>query len=158
MIPDYLRDEIVLRLSSRRLHRSKLKAICRLLEIDFDAALNPGPSAEELWPQLSTEGPLPYTGVISFELETHAGKHARRVPGRVVYGSEGLNPLGQIGLTPSTCEILAWDPDQPAPSWEQIPKGALPDELTWQLSEQVLDAVIEQQRDDAPPPGTGAGA
>lgn len=38
MIPDYLRDEFVLRLSSPRLQSRKLKAICRLLEIDLDAA------------------------------------------------------------------------------------------------------------------------
>jgi len=146
MLPAYLLDQIVLRLSARRFDRRKLKAICRLLDIDLDAALDPGPIPDELWPLLSVQGPLPYNGVISFELETRAGDHVRRVPGRVVYGSEGLKAQGEIGLTPSTCELLAWDPDERSPSWEQIPKGALPDELVWQLSESVLDAVTKQQR------------
>jgi hypothetical protein len=147
MIPDYLRDEIVLRLSARRLHRSKLKAICRLLEIDLDAALNPKPSLEEIVTQLplSVQGAAEYTGAVPFEFETRRGNDLRRVPGRIVYAAEGLNAVGEIGRSTSICEVLIWNPDEPTPAWEQMPENALPDRLVWDLCERVLDAVIEQQ-------------
>jgi hypothetical protein len=153
MIPDYLRDEIVLRLSARRLHRSKLKAICRLLEIDLDAALNPKPSVEEIARELPSylEGAPIYTGAVPFNLEIRSGNNMRQMPARVVYASEGLNPLGQIQQTTSTCQVLGWDPDQAAPIWEQMPESALPDSLARQLCEDVLDAVIEQQSQPAKP-------
>jgi hypothetical protein len=148
MIPTYLRDEIVLRLSAARLHRSKLKAICRLLGIDLEAALNPEPSAEEVARELPSylEGAPIYTGAVPFELELRCGNNARQMPARVVYVSQGLNPIGQIQQTTSTCQVLGWDPDQAAPAWEQMPESALPDRLVRHLCEGVLDAVIEQQR------------
>jgi hypothetical protein len=148
MLPAYLADEILRRLSAPRLHRSKLKAVCRLLEIDLDAALDPEPTVEEIARELPSyleEAPI-YTGAVPFEVEIRCGNNVRRTPGRVVYASEGLNSLGQIQRTTSTCQVLGWDPDQAAPIWEQMPESALPDSLVRQLCEGVLDAVIEQQR------------
>jgi hypothetical protein len=149
MIPDYLRDEFVLRLSSPRLQSRKLKAICRLLEIDLDAALDPEPSVDEIARELPSylEGAPIYTGAVPFDLEIRCGNNVRRMPARVVYASEGLNPFGQIQQTTSTCQILGWDADQAAPTWEPMPESALPDSLVRQLCEGVLDAVIEQQRE-----------
>jgi hypothetical protein len=148
MIPDYLRDELVLRLSSSQLHRSKLKSICRLLEIDLDAALNPEPNVDEAARQLPSyvEGAPIYTGALPFELEIRCGKNARQMPARVVYASDGINPLGEIQRTTSTCQVLGWDSDQPAPSWDQMPETALPDVLVRRLCEGMLDAITEQQR------------
>jgi hypothetical protein len=148
MIPDYLRDEIVLRLSSRHLQRSKLKAICRLLEIDLDRALNPEPSVEEIARELPSylEGAPIFTGAVPFGLEIRCGNKVREMPARVVFASEGLNALGEIQDTTSTCQVLGWDPDQAAPTWEQMPESALPDSLVRQLCEAVLDAVTERQR------------
>jgi hypothetical protein len=153
MIPDYLRDEIVLRLSARALRPRKLKAICRLLEIDLEASLDPAPSVEEVAHELSSylaEAPT-YSGSVPFELEIRCGNNVRCMPGRVVYASEGLNPLGGIERTVSQCQVLGWDCDFGAPAWEQMPEPALPDALIRRLSEAVLDAVIEQQR-QAPSP------
>jgi hypothetical protein len=153
MSPAYLLDEIVLRLSNPRLHRSKLKAICRLLEIDLDAALKPGPTVDEVARELPSyvkDAPI-YTGAVPFELELRCDNNARQMPARVVYASEGLNPIGQIQQTTSICQVLGWDPDQPAPTWEQMPESALPDRLVRQLCEGVLDAVIEQQRQQSVP-------
>ena len=66
MIPDYLRDEIVLRLASARLSARKLKAICRLLEIDLDAAINPGPTREEVVEDLLWREMPPFSGAVPF--------------------------------------------------------------------------------------------
>ncbi|WP_196232970.1 hypothetical protein [Sphingomonas segetis] len=145
MIPDYLRDEIVLRVTSSRLHRTKLKAICRALEIDLDAALDPGPRVKEVARQLPSRAPL-YTGAIPFALEMRCGNNCRTMPARVIYASEGLNSLGEIQETTSTCQILGWDPDEAAPSWESMPESALPNALVRRLCEAVLDAVAEEQR------------
>jgi hypothetical protein len=146
MLPEYFRDELVLRLSSPRLHPRKLKAICRLLDIDLDAAFNPEPTTEEVVEQLSWREALPFSGAVPFDFETRAGNHVRQVPGRIVYASEGLNDIGEIGTTVSTCQTLVWDPGGPAPEWQQMPENALPDGLVDRLSEAVLDAVTEQQR------------
>jgi hypothetical protein len=158
MIPTYLRDEIVLRVSARRLHRRKLKAICNLLEIDLTAAFNPKPSVEEIARELPSyrEGAPIYTGAVPFELELRCGNNVRQMPARVVYASKGLNSLGEIQETTSTCQVLGWDPDQAAPRWEQMPESALPDSVVRQLCEAVLNAVIEQQR--LHPPETGSEA
>ena len=144
MIPDYLRDEIVLRVTSSRLNRSKLKAVCRALQIDLDAALDPGPSSEEVVSRLSRSGQS-YSGSIPFEFEVRSGNFVRKVPGRVTFASEGLNSIGEIGHTTSMCQALAWDPDEAAPSWEPVSEQMLPDGLVQRLSEAVLDAVAEQQ-------------
>lgn len=146
MIPTYLRDEIVLRLSAPHLHRRKLKAICRLLEIEVDAALNPSPSVNEVVDQLSWNEALPFSGSVPFDFETRSGNYVRRVPGRIVYVSDGLNDVGEIGTTISTCQTLVWDPGEPAPEWQPMPENVLPDTLVHRLSEAVLDAVIEEQR------------
>jgi hypothetical protein len=148
MMPEYLRDELVQRLSSPRLHRSKLKSICRLLEIDLDAALGPEPSAGDTAAQLPTsiKGRAIYTGAIRFELELRCGNNVRQMPARVVYASEGLNASGPIEETTSTCQVLGWDRDQRAPAWAQMPESALPDSLVRRLCEGVLDAVVEEQR------------
>src|SRR5579884_3306053 len=123
MLPAYLLDEIVLRLSARHLHRSKVKAICRLLQIDLDGALNPEPSVEDVARDLPSylEGAPIYTGAVPFELELRCGNNVRQMPARVVYTSEGLNQLGEIQETTSTCQVLGWDPDRAAPAWEQMP-------------------------------------
>jgi hypothetical protein len=146
MIPDYLRDEIVLRLSSPRLPPRKLRAICRLLEIDLDGALNPEPTNEEVVEQLSRGDVPAFTGAVPFGFEVRCGNQVRQVPGRIVYASEGLNAIGEIERTTSTCQALVWDPWEPAPEWQPMPENALPDGLVDRLSEAVLDAVIEQQR------------
>jgi hypothetical protein len=148
VIPTYVRDELVLRLTSPRLQHRKLKAICRLLEIDLDAALDPGPGVDEVVNEfhLSVQGAAEYTGAVPFGFETRCGNHVREVHGRVAYASEGLNAIGQIKRTTSTCQALVWDPWEPAPEWQQMPENTLPDGLVQRLSEAVLDAVIEQQR------------
>jgi hypothetical protein len=146
MIPTYVVDELVLRLSSPRLRLSKLKAICRLLEIDLDAALNPGPTTEEVVEQLSWREVPDFTGAVPFSFEVRCGNHVRQVPGRIVYASEGLNAIGEIERTTSTCQALVWDLWEPAPEWQPMPENALPDGLVQHLSEAVLDAVIAQQR------------
>jgi hypothetical protein len=144
MIPDYLRDEIVLRVTSSRLNRAKLKAVCRTLEIDLDAALEPSPSSDEIASQLSRAGQL-YSGSIPFHFEVRSGNHVRKVAGRVVYTSEGRNPIGEIGRTTSMCQALTWNPDGPVPAWEAVSEQMLPDGLVHRLSEAVFDAVVEQQ-------------
>jgi hypothetical protein len=148
VIPTYVRDEIVLRLTSPRLQHRKLKAICRLLEIDLDAALDPGPGVDDVVNEfpLSVQGAAEYTGAVSFGFETRCGNHVREVLGRVVYASEGLNAIGQIERTTSTCQALVWDLGEPAPEWQPMLENTLPDGLVQRLSEVVLDAVIEQQR------------
>jgi hypothetical protein len=145
MIPGYLRDEIVLRVTSSRLNRAKLKAVCRALDIDLDAALDPEPSSAEVASQLSRRG-QPYSGSIPFEFEVRSGNFVRHVPGRITFASEGLNSIGEIGQTTSMCQALVWDPYEPAPSWEPVSEQMLPDGLVQRLSEAVLDAVVEQQR------------
>jgi hypothetical protein len=147
MLPEYVRDELALRVSSPRLHPRKLKAVCRLLEIDLDAALDPSPSVEEVAQELSahlSEAPT-CTGAVPFDLEIRCGNNVRRMPGRVVYASEGLNARGEIEPTVSTCQVLAWDSDLGAPAWELMPEPALPNGLIRRLCEAVLDAVAEQQ-------------
>jgi hypothetical protein len=147
MPPEYIRDELVLRLSSPRLSPRKLKAICRILEIDLDAALDPQPAPEEIIENLSVhlgEGPS-YSGEVPFDFETRCGNLVRRVPGRIVYAS-AISAIGEIEQTVSVCHALTWAPWEPAPEWQPMPENALPDGLVQRLSEAVLDAVIEQQR------------
>jgi hypothetical protein len=146
MIPTYVVDELMLRLSSPRLRSSKLKAVCRLLEIDLHAALDPGPTTEEVVEQLSWRETPAFTGAVPFSFEVRCGDHVRQVQGRIVYASEGLNAIGEIQRTTSTCQALVWDPWEPAPEWQPMPENALPDELVQRLSGAVLDAVMEQQR------------
>lgn len=146
MLPEYIKDELALRLASPRLSPRKLKAICRLLEIDVDAALNPEPTTEEVVEQLSWREVPAFTGAVPFGFEVRCGNHVRQVPGRIVYASEGLNAIGEMGRTTSTCQALVWDPWEPAPEWQPMPENALPDGLVQNLSEAVLDAVIDQQR------------
>jgi hypothetical protein len=145
MIPTHVVDEVTLRLSSPRLHPRKLKAICRLLEIDLDAALDPGPTAEEVVEELLWREKPPFSGSVPFDFEVRCGNLIRQVPGRIVYASAGLNAIGEIERTTSTCQALVWDPWEPAPEWQPMPENALPDGLVCRLSEAVLDAVIEQQ-------------
>jgi hypothetical protein len=146
MLPVYLVDEFALRLSARRLQPSKLKAVCRILGIDLDAALHPEPSAETAAQHLYLGREAKFIGHIPFDFETRCGNNVRRVPGRVIYASSGLEPDGQIGFTVSECQALSWDIGEPAPSWEHMPENTLPDGLVHRLSEAVLDAITEKQR------------
>ena len=147
MIPTYLVDEIVLRASSPRLTRAKLKSLCRILEIDFDAALNPAPLADEAAADLSARHSAPFYGEIAFSFETRCGGDVRRVPGRIVYASRGRGDTGELDLTVSRCEALVWNTGEPAPEWVPLPDNALPCALVQHLTEAVEDAVIHQQRE-----------
>jgi hypothetical protein len=146
MLPEYIGEELALRVASSRLSPRKLKAICRLLEIDLEAALNPEPTTEEVVEQLSWREVPAFTGAVPFGFEVRCENHVRQVAGRIVYASEGLNAIGEIQRTTSTCQALIWDPWEPAPEWQPMPENALPDALVQRLSEAVLDAVTEQQR------------
>jgi hypothetical protein len=126
-----------------------LKAICRLLEIDLDAALNPEPTTKEIVEQLSWPGVPAFTGAVPLGFEVRRGNHVRQVPGRIVYASEGLNAIGEIERTTSTCQALVWDPWEPAPEWQPMPENALLDGLVDRHSEAALDVVIEKQRQAA---------
>jgi hypothetical protein len=145
MIPTYLVDEIALRVSSPRLHPRTLKAVCRLLAIDLDAALDPTPTAEESAAQLTWSEELPYHGVVPFEFETRCGNQVRHLSGRIVYVGEGEDDADGIGRRVSTCEALVWDPWEPAPEWQTMPENALPADLVEQLTD-AMDEAIENQR------------
>jgi hypothetical protein len=145
MIPIYLVDEIALRISSPRLHPRKLKAICRLLDIDLDAALNPAPTAKESATQLPWSEELPCRGHLPFGFETRCGNHVRNLPGRIIYAGQGQDAADGLGRRVSACEVLVWDTWEPAPEWQTIPENVLPAELVDQLTD-AMDAAIDQQR------------
>jgi hypothetical protein len=94
---------------------------------------------------------------VSFEFKTLDGDDLRQVPGRIVYASKGLDQTGEVELIVSTCEALVWNTGEPAPQWQPIPECALPDGLVQRLSESVLDAVTDQQRQH-PQIGNDSGA
>ena len=149
MIPDYIRDEINNRLSVESLHRSKAKAICRMLGIELEAALESYTAMELAVADLGELAPAAeHEGAVFFQFGTQAKSDKRRVHGRVVFVTTPYGIDGTLGHMVSTCEALIWDGGEPAPIWQAIPEGMLPPDLLAAAYEEIDALATAKSRAD----------
>lgn len=131
MIPDYIADEINLRLLAANLHRSKAKAVCRTVGIDLDRALEAQTTIDDdvaKHREFLPAGPV-HEGAVWFNFVTGAEGAERRVRGRIVFATTPYGVDGTLGHMVTESQALVWRDGELAPHWQHIPEEMLPVEL-----------------------------
>ena len=131
MIPDYIADEINLRLLAANLHRSKAKAVCRTVGIDLDRALEAQTTIDDdvaKHREFLPAGPV-HEGAVWFNFVTGAEGAERRVRGRIVFATTPYSVDGTLGHMVTESQALVWRDGELAPHWQHIPEEMLPVEL-----------------------------
>lgn len=149
MIPDFVADELKLRLGAQDVHRSKAKAICRLLDIDFERSLETQPTIDEAIAHLRELLPAGevHEGVVWFQFETRAHESLRRVHARIVFVTTPYEPDGTQGHMVTECQALVWRFGETVPTWQSFPEQLLPSDLI-EAAYLEIDALALAQATD----------
>jgi hypothetical protein len=142
MIPDYIIDELKLRLDAQSIHHSKAKAICRLLGLDLARSLETHATIDDTAARLRELLPAGEIneGAVWFQFETKAHDSERRVQGRIVFVTTPDEPDGPQGHLITECQTLVWRFGESAPTWQSFPEELLPPDLI-EAAYQEIDAL-----------------
>ena len=150
MIPDCIYNEIDSRLRIESLHRSKAKAICRTLGINFDQTLETLPAIDEAAAALRRLVPAgaDHEGAVWFEFVTGTAGIERKVSGRIVFVTTPYAIDGTQGHMVSKCQALVWRAEESVPLWLPFPEEMLPAQLLEQTYQEIDALATAKSRAD----------